>query len=224
MDCLGLSQDYYGDFPTVENMYDTLAGYLGSKQAASEYLLKCGYDGIKFSNIMQKDGKGFSYTIFDKNNVKIIDKIFENVGNKFPILYHGYTFGEEFEGKDFGAIFSTPDIEVARTYGKDVIKFILKNSLSYIDLYDGDDLLAYGTKNGFIDEEDMEDEDFVNHIYGGDVYQYDYKFQEKMIRSIDKQVIKIKDYNSSGSDEVYVIKVVSVEELLPLCQDFEYLN
>jgi len=73
MDMLGLSEDYYGNHPWVQSMYDYLAVTLGSKKAASEFLDKCGFDGIKFDS-KEAGTNANNYVIFDVNNIRILDQ------------------------------------------------------------------------------------------------------------------------------------------------------
>lgn len=61
----------------VEEVYQLLSKMLGSQKAASIFLKRLGYVGIKYpcgTRIKIKNAKGFNYVIFDENDVKITNK------------------------------------------------------------------------------------------------------------------------------------------------------
>ncbi len=73
-DSLGLSEAYYGDFIMTNSLYNYLEVILESKKEASNFLNKCGFDGIKF-NSKENGFNSTNYVIFNSNNIEILDSI-----------------------------------------------------------------------------------------------------------------------------------------------------
>lgn len=71
-DVLGLSNDYYGEYPLFSSLYDYLVDTLGSKQKASEFLVYAGIDGAMF-NSKEMGFNTTNYVIYDESNMKILD-------------------------------------------------------------------------------------------------------------------------------------------------------
>jgi len=70
---LGLSEDYYGEHPWIQQLYNYLADTFGSKKGASEFLDRCGFDGISFKP-KESGQDGMNYVIFSTNNLRLLDK------------------------------------------------------------------------------------------------------------------------------------------------------
>jgi hypothetical protein len=71
-DTLGLTEGYE-DSSLVDSVYGYFVAIFGSKRLASEFLIKCGVDGIKFKS-KENGFDSTNYVIFDANNIKILDK------------------------------------------------------------------------------------------------------------------------------------------------------
>jgi len=73
-DNFGLSDSYYGDYPTTENFYGYLSSLFNSDKTASLFLKNCGIDGIKFkaNEDVSKEGD-INYVIFDPKFIDIDD-------------------------------------------------------------------------------------------------------------------------------------------------------
>ncbi len=72
-DMLGISEDYYGEYPWIQSMYGYLADTFGSKKAASAFLHNCGFDGITFRP-KESGQDGTNYVIFSTDNLRLIDR------------------------------------------------------------------------------------------------------------------------------------------------------
>lgn len=84
-DVLGLSEDYYGEHPTMSSLYDYLQDVLGSNQKATQLLLYSNIDGVQF-NSKENGTNATNYTIFDPERIKILDV--EQLGTNIHELHH----------------------------------------------------------------------------------------------------------------------------------------